>query len=78
VKLTRAIQKFNPAKGTGFTYVSKIIDSALRTRVTATRKDWLRYCELDADLANSLHAKADDRSTIDDVVQRVRALARTC
>jgi hypothetical protein len=76
-KLLRSVAKFDPAKGSAFTYVSKIIDSSLRTRVTATRKNWLRNCELSDEVINTLPAKTDDRTTLDDVVQRIRDAART-
>jgi hypothetical protein len=76
-KLLRSVGKFDPSKGTAFTFISKIIDSSLRTSVTVTRKNWLRSCELNDELTDSLPAKTDDRSTLDDVVQRVRDGART-
>jgi hypothetical protein len=76
-KLLRSIAKFDPAKGSGFTYVSKIIDSSLRTSVTITRRNWLRNCELSDELANTLHAKTNDQSNIDDIAHRIRSGIRT-
>jgi hypothetical protein len=76
-KLLRSVAKFDPAKGTGFTYVSKIIDSSLRTRVTATRKNWQRNSELSDELINTLSAKVDDRSAADDFVHQIRSHVKT-
>jgi hypothetical protein len=76
-KLLRTVGKFDPRKGTAFTYVSKIIDSSLRTSVTITRKNWLRNCELNDELANTLHASVDDHSSVDDLAHRIRCEAKT-
>src|SRR6516165_8014977 len=76
-KLLRSVARFDPRKGSAFTFVSKIIDSSLRTRVTATRRNWARYSELSDDLANSLRAKSDDHSAVDDLAHRIRSKART-
>jgi hypothetical protein len=76
-KLLRAVAKFDPRKGSAFTFVSKIIDSSLRARVTATRKNWLRHCELSSEIANSLHTNVNDRSTVDDLTHRIRSEAKT-
>jgi hypothetical protein len=77
LKLIRSVAKFDPSKGSAFTYVSKVIDSSLRTRVTNVRRHWLRHCELDDDLVNTLRAKIDDRTSLDDLAHRVRDAART-
>jgi hypothetical protein len=76
-KLIRSVAKFDPSKGSAFTFISKIIDSSLRTSVTATRRNWSRHCELSDELANSLHADVDDHSTADDLAHRIRCEAKT-
>src|SRR6516162_9706604 len=37
-KLLRSVAKFDPSKGSAFTYISKIIDSSLRTSVTSPQE----------------------------------------
>jgi hypothetical protein len=76
-KLLRSVTQFDPAKGSAFTYVSKIIDSSLRTSVSTQRRNWQRHCELSDELANSLHAAVDDRSTADELAHKIRAGAKT-
>jgi hypothetical protein len=78
-KLLRAIAKFDPAKGTAFTYVSRIIDSALRTRVTFTRKQWSRHTELNDEIASQLHTngETESRDSIDDLADRLKRGVKT-
>jgi hypothetical protein len=76
-KLLRSIAKFDPAKGTGFTYISKIIDSSLRTSVSNQRRSWARSVELDSELANMLPARSDNWEKADDLIYKIRSRART-
>jgi hypothetical protein len=76
-KLLRAVRKFDPSKGSAFSFVSTVITSTLRTAVTNTRRHWLRYSELDSELANTLPARSDDWSVCDDLVHKVKSRART-
>jgi hypothetical protein len=76
-KLIRTIGKFDARRGSGFTFVSQLILTTLCTSVTNTRRNWLRYSELNDDVANTLHAKAVDRTAADDLVHRIRAEAKT-
>jgi hypothetical protein len=48
-KLIRAVDKFDPAKGSAFTFVSQVISNVLRTSVTTARKDLQRYRKLTAE-----------------------------
>jgi hypothetical protein len=48
-KLMRSIRKFNPSKGSGFTFLSQLITNTLRTRVTTVRKNWSRHVELNSE-----------------------------
>ena len=76
-KLLRAVRKFDPSKGSAFSFVSAVITSTLQTAVTNTRRHWLRYSELDTELENTVPAKADDRSVCDDLVFKVKSRVRT-
>jgi len=76
-KLMRSIGRFDSAKGTAFSFVSKIIDSSLRTSVSNQRRNWARCVELDSELTNSLRAKTDDWSVADDLVHKVKARVKT-
>src|SRR5262249_17915076 len=64
-KLMRSIGRFDPTKGSAFSFVSAVITSTLQTSVTNTRRNWVRYSELNNELANSLPAKTDDDSATD-------------
>ena len=63
-KLLRSVARFDPRKGSAFTFVSKIIDSSLRTSVTATRKNWVRHPELSDELTTTVR----DPMSLDDVL----------
>ena len=76
-KMMRSVAKFDRSKGSGFTYISKIIDSSLRTSVSNQRRNWARYGELSAELENTLSAANDDTSANDDLVFKVRSRCRT-
>jgi hypothetical protein len=78
-KLIRSVAKFDPSKGSAFTFVSKIIDSSLRTSVTATRKSWQRYIELDETLANQLYTNGETKSqdAVDDLADRIKRGVKT-
>ena len=55
-KLLRAVDKFDPAKGTAFTFLSCLIQNALHTCVSKARTAASRYVELDEGVANNLPA----------------------
>jgi hypothetical protein len=76
-KLMRSIGRFDARRATGFSYVSRIVESSLKTAVTAQRRSWSRYAELDGELANTLPAKADNWEKADDLVFKVKSRART-
>jgi hypothetical protein len=76
-KLMRSIGKFDPSKGSAFTFVSAVITSTLKTSVTNTRRDWVRYSELSDELVNTLRAKVDDDSAMNDLRDQIRAGAKT-
>jgi hypothetical protein len=76
-KLLRAVRKFNPSKGSAFSFISTVITSALQTTVTNTRRHWQRYTELDSVLVNTLPARSNDWSVCDDLVHKVKSRVRT-
>jgi hypothetical protein len=76
-KLMRSIRKFDARRASGFSYVSRIIDSSLRTSVSNQRRNWQRYSELSDEIANRLPARSDDWSVCDDLVFKVKSRVRT-
>jgi hypothetical protein len=76
-KLMRSIGRFDARRASGFAYVSRIIDSSLKTAVSSQRRHWLRNVELDIELANALPAKTDDWSVADDLVYKIRSRVKT-
>jgi hypothetical protein len=76
-KLIRAIDKFDPAKGSAFTFVSQVVMNVLCTSVTNARRASAKYTGLDDDLIDTLPAKSEDRTVADDIAHRIKAGART-
>lgn len=76
-KLLHAVNKYDPAKGTAFTFVSQVIHNALCTSVTNIRRDSVRYQELTVRVLSRLAYKPEDRSAIDDIAHRIVVRAKT-
>jgi hypothetical protein len=80
-KMLRAVGKFDSARGSGFSFVSHVIFTALRTAVTSVRKNGNRFTELDEALVSTLPANgATDPSGqegIDDLAHRIRSGIKT-
>jgi len=76
-KLMRTIDKFDPAKGSAFTFVSQVVTNVLCTSVTNARKASAKYTGLDDDLINTLPAKLEDSTVADDIAHLIKAGART-
>jgi hypothetical protein len=76
-KLLRAVEKFDPSKGSAFTFVSQVVTNALCTSVTNARKASAKYTGLDDDLINTLPAKSQDRTVADDIAHRIKVGATT-
>jgi hypothetical protein len=76
-KLLRSVSKFDPTKGSAFTFVSQVIWSALSTSVMATRREAKRYSELDEKLTNKLPAAVECRDAVDDLTHRIKASVKT-
>jgi hypothetical protein len=76
-KLLRAVDKFNPAKGSAFTFISQVVTNVLCTSVTNARKASAKYTGLDDDLIKILPAKSEDRTVANDIAHRIKASAKT-
>jgi hypothetical protein len=78
-KIMRAVDKFDPSKGSAFTFVSQVIANTLCTAVTSRRKDLARHRRLTKVDLNSLTTSGEVESghAIDDLVCRVRHDVRT-
>jgi hypothetical protein len=77
VKLMRSVGRFDPKRASGFSYVSRIIDSSLKTAVSTQRRHWSRNVELDIELANTLPARTDNWERADDLVHKIRSRVQT-
>jgi hypothetical protein len=78
-KLLRAVDKFDPTRGTGFTFLSAVVMNALRSSVTSSRKHLGRFVELDESVSEQLPANSGsyDGELLEDVVDMVRREARS-
>jgi hypothetical protein len=79
LKLLRAVGKFNPARGSAFTYLSCLIQNTLRSSVTNARKNASRFIELDATVANTLRTNGERESqdVIEDLIHRIKTTVKT-
>jgi hypothetical protein len=73
-KLLTSIGRFDPAKGSAFTFVSCIIQNSLHSSVTKARIAVQRHVELNATEAAKLITDSDrqNRDTIDDLTSHIR------
>jgi len=76
-KLIRAVDKFDPSKGTAFTFMSQVVMNSLCTSVTAARKRSKQYVTLKRSVVRKLEAKHEDHSGVDDITHRIKVGART-
>jgi hypothetical protein len=78
-KLMRSVTKFDPARGSAFTFLSHVIFTTLRTSVTSALKNSSRYVELDEGVAGGLVASGETevQHAVDDVVDRIRRNIKT-
>jgi hypothetical protein len=81
LKLLRTVDKFDPAKGSAFTFISRVIATSLCTSVSSVRKNAGRYSELDESVASGLPATSqselDGRAVADDLVYRIKTGVRS-
>jgi hypothetical protein len=76
-KLMRAVDKFDPAKGSAFTFVSQVIWSTLSTSVMSAKRSAQKYAEFDSSLANRLPANAENLDGLHDLRHRIKASVKT-
>jgi hypothetical protein len=78
-KLLRSVSRFDPSRGSAFTFISALIQNTLCTSVTRTRLDASRRVELDDITANKLVANSGNHAAdiTEDVEYRIRHGART-
>jgi hypothetical protein len=78
-KLLKAVNRFNPEKGSGFSFLSCIVMNVLRTSVTTARKTAARFVELDEAITGSLvtNDETQTRDAIDDLSHRIKSSVRT-
>ena len=78
-KLMYAVDKFDPSKGSAFTFVSQVIANTLSTAVTSRRKNLARHRRLTKVDPNSLttNGETESQHAIDDIAHRVRSGVRT-
>jgi DNA-directed RNA polymerase specialized sigma24 family protein len=78
-KMMRAIDKFDPSKGSAFTFVSQVISNVLFTSVTSRRRDLARHRRLIASDLNHLvtNGETESQYSVEDMSYRVRANAKT-
>jgi hypothetical protein len=69
------VDKFDPSKGTAFTYLSQVISTALCTSVSTARRNASRYSELDENSAETLVTRLRDSSGADDLKLRTDGLS---
>jgi hypothetical protein len=78
----RAVDKFDPAKGSAFSFVSRVVTNVLCTSVSNARRNSNRYVELDETLANGLPANGESAATsgrvaLEDLAHRIRSGVRS-
>jgi DNA-directed RNA polymerase specialized sigma24 family protein len=78
-KLIRAVDKFDPEKGSAFTFVSQVIANALFTAVSNTRRNSARHRTLSkVDLDRLVtNGETESEYAIDDLAHRVRRGVKT-
>jgi hypothetical protein len=78
-KLVKAVEKFDPEKGSAFTFVSKVISNVLFTSVVNARKELERNRKLSKVVLDKLltNGESESADAIDDIMHRIRSGART-
>ena len=76
-KLLRAVDKFDPAKGSAFTFVSCLITNTLCTSVSNARKNLATYRRLSRSVMITLESQSEDRSVADDIGHKIRSGVKT-
>jgi DNA-directed RNA polymerase specialized sigma24 family protein len=77
-RLVRGVDKFDPTRGSAFTFVSALIWNTLRSNVTAARKFISRHVELDETITEKLTTEpVVPGEVIEDVAVRLRRGMKT-
>jgi hypothetical protein len=78
-KLLKAVAKFDPSKGSAFTFVSQVISNVLCTAVTSARRNAARHHRLNKVILNKLvtNGEAESAHVIDDIAHRLRVGVKT-
>jgi hypothetical protein len=78
-KLIRSVGRFDPSRGSGFTFLSHLVFNVLRSNVTAARKSAGRLVELDEGITEKLTADSgkEAREALEDVGDRLRREVKT-
>lgn len=78
-KLIRAVEKFDPEKGSAFTFVSQVIANVLFTSVSNARKDSQRYRKLRKPVLDRLITNGETESgqIIADLTDRLQRNIKT-
>lgn len=76
-RLLRAVDKFDPTKGSAFSFISSVVMNTLCTSVTRARAVASRYVELDETFAGTLPAKQEDHTALEDMKHRIRLGVKT-
>jgi hypothetical protein len=78
-KLLRAVGRFDPSKGSAFTFISQVVMNVLCTSVSNARRNTTRYTRLSRPVLNKLVTGAEHqtRDVVADVVHRTKGNART-
>jgi hypothetical protein len=78
-KLIRAVSKFDPHKGSAFTFVSQVIANTLFTSVTAARRDLARHRRLTKVDLNHLvtNGEVENQHGVEDMSNRIKSGVKT-
>jgi hypothetical protein len=78
-KMLRAVDRFDPEKGSAFTFVSPVISNTLCTSVTAARRDLVRHRRLMGSDLNHLvtNSEVESKHAVEDIAYRVRSGVKT-
>jgi len=76
-KLLKAVETFDPMKGSAFTFVSKVISNVLFTAVANARKDTARYKKLTRAVLSELTDNSESPHAVEDIAHRIKSGAKT-
>jgi hypothetical protein len=78
-KLLKAVDRFDPNRGSGFTFLSCLIQNTLRSNVTSARKAAARRVELDESVMSKLVTDGESKAqeANEDLTDRTRRSVRT-